>query len=149
MANLAEFRLNESCFFELTVRNLDKGVLDSNEVSARASQDFGGHGLIVSNAGRFTEKSNIYAGGTFLVGADTAIRICDLRYYNGKQSEMDDAIAEIRDNGCRFMVFGRMIANKFIDSKNIQISDHLHELCTFVDRGEFELNISSTQMRQS
>ena len=77
------------------------------------------------------------------------IRLSDASYYNNDPAELDNAIKQILNNGCRFLVFGRMIGNKFIDSKNIQISDRLRKNCQFVDQGEFEMNISSTILRES
>lgn len=149
MADHAAKVYGAGCCFELSVANVDKPQLSIEEVQRRMDQPFGSHGLIISNAARFVEKSTIYRGGVFVVGADTLIRLDDVRYYEDSQQKRDDSIGKIADNGCRFLVFGRMIANKFVDSENLNIGVRLRGLCEFVSQNDFDMSISSTQIRDA
>jgi hypothetical protein len=116
-------------------------------VMRRIDQPFGAHRLVVSNAARFTEKAEIFAGVTFVVGADTITRLVDLKYYSNSLKQWAVALDKFQRFDCRFLVFGRMMANKFCDSTNIELDPRMRALCDFVDRDQFDVNISSTQLR--
>ena len=53
----------------------------------------------------------------------------------------------IAETGSRFLVFGRMDGNTFVDPQNIVLRDGLREICDFVSREDFEVNVSSTELR--
>lgn len=148
MAQQASLLMGDTCYFELSTGNVDKPELTIDEVLRRIDQPFGEHGLLISNAARFSEKSRLFPQATFGLGADTLIRLDDVRYHEYQESKRDAAVAEIAENGCRFLVFGRLLGNKFVDSQNMQIGDDLREICDFVARSDFEIDVSSTQLRE-
>lgn len=149
MADAAARKKNKPCWFELSVPNADKNTLAATEVAKRAEQDFGNHGLVISHAAAFVEKSALFPGALFVVGADTILRIGELKYYGSSRQNFEQAISEIKNNGCQFLVFGRKIDNIFIGKQNIKLAENLIELCDFVDRSEFENNSSSTKLRNN
>ena len=148
MADMAADRLQVAhCHFEISVSNVDKASVTIQQLLRRCDQAFGKHALVVSNAARFTEKSELFSGVTFAVGADTILRFNDLRYHHDSVQKFSEAIAKIRHNKCRFLVFGRLIANNFVVSQNIQLRDELRALCNFIHEVDFRCDVSSTQLR--
>ncbi|CAM9486106.1 unnamed protein product, partial [Hapterophycus canaliculatus] len=97
--------------FEISVSNVDKGGLAAEEVRRRAAQFAEPRGVgwpypvVVTRAPLFSQKARLFPGCAFVVGADTAKRIIDPRYYGN--SQMVSALAEIRHLGCSFIVGGR------------------------------------------
>ena len=149
MAAIATAKFSRVCWFELSITNADKNRLSPVEVAERLKQNFGSNGLVVSQAAAFLEKSNLFPGTIFVVGADTILRIGDLKYYASNRTSFERSIDEIKQNGCQFLVFGRKVANKFVQQQNIELAEKLMELCQFVERSEFENDLSSTQLRNS
>ena len=147
MADHASQVAGTCCFFELSLANVDKPQLELAQIERRIDQPFGSHGLLISNATRFDEKSKIFPEATFVVGSDTLFRLDHASYYGDSEKKRDESIKKITDNGCRFLVFGRLMSNKFVDSENIEIDEKLRSICEFVPRSAFEMNISSTQLR--
>ena len=83
-------------FFDNVTQN------DSNDPPAQITAD--GSSLIVTSAPRFTEKSSILPGATFVIGFDTYIRLMDKRYYPdhiaGGASAVENSLDLINENGC-------------------------------------------------
>ncbi|MBL9123947.1 MAG: hypothetical protein JNG90_09975 [Planctomycetaceae bacterium] len=153
MAAVAARRLSRPVEFELSIANVDKPPLDFLEMAARLAQFTPDESLWFTHAPTFVEKSRIFPGSTFVVGADTIVRIGEPRYYGGatpqSQAESRDAaLAEIAAAGCRFLVFGRQGAAGFASLDTISIPAPLRALCDGVGEAEFRADISSTQLRR-
>ncbi len=147
MADIADAKFGRSIWFEIAEYNADKGRIKTEHLQTRVDQDFGRHGILISTATTFVEKSLLFPGSNFLVGADTIIRIADLRYYNDDLIDYQAAIAKLADQNCRFVVFGRKVANKFVSGQNIEIDETIAKICQFIDEQEFSDDISSTAIR--
>ncbi len=94
--------------YELSVANVDKPPLAVVEVRRRLTQ-FDGHGAVwLTHAPRFVHKAALFPGAVFVVGADTAMRLVDPRYYDGDPARMHAALAQIVARGCRFLVACRV-----------------------------------------
>ncbi len=135
------------CWFEICIANVDKPPLDLQMILDRIQQDFGGFGVLLSNAPTFEEKSQLFPGVTFAVGADTIRRICKLKYYENNQARFEQAIASIKSNGNRFLVFGRIEDGEFLESEQLDLPASVSELCEFVSSQEFRIDISSSEIR--
>jgi hypothetical protein len=83
---------------------------------------------------------------TVVVGADTIERVAAARYY-ASQDEMQQAIREIADAGCRFLVFGRNLADRFVTLDELALPGALRGICDQVPQEEFDEPISSTKLR--
>jgi nicotinamide mononucleotide (NMN) deamidase PncC len=143
---LAEQKLGTTVAFELSAFNVDKPPLDFIDLKQR--QDWLGEAPVVfTHAATFLEKSALFPGATFVVGIDTLKRIDESKYYGGSDSAKADAIAQFKDDGHQFLVFGRAIDNHFQTLSNVQISQNLRELCIEVAEEEYRLDISSTKIR--
>jgi hypothetical protein len=150
LAQVAAQRLGQPVAYELSITNVDKRPLDFLEIAVRlnALRQLDDRATVVlTDAPTFRQKSALFPGCTFVVGADTVLRISDPRYYDGQPSDCAAALAEIADRGCRFLVFGRQIDNHFRVLSELKIPDSLRALCDEVPAGEFREDVSSTELR--
>jgi hypothetical protein len=149
MAEIAARWLNAPVHFEISVHNVDKLPLDYTEMELRGAQ-FKSSGLPLwfTRAPTFEEKSAIFPGATFIVGADTLLRIGQPCYYHNDPAAAEAAIAEIAERGCRFLVFGRLVQDKFQTLDGLALSPSLRKLCDEVPVNEFRADVSSTKLRR-
>lgn len=151
MAAYAERKLGMPLLWELSIANVDKPPLDfiaiRTRVQALRSEDHD-RAIALTVAPTFREKASLFPGATFVVGADTVVRIGDLRYYEDAAGR-DRAIAEIVASGCRFLVFGRQSASGFQTLGDLELPRELRSICDEVPGSEFREDISSTQLRSA
>ena len=183
MASMASSRLRQPVDYELSIQNADKPGLDASKLIRRlidpqmtfeaAALRFSPHGLVLSAAANFANKSTIFPESIFVVGVDTIVRVADPRFYENQTSQRDQAMAVIRDHGCRFLVFGRLVGHSVPTQPAINAvhGDHKNEIfhqstksfktladinlprslaliCEGVSEREFRCDISSTDLRQ-
>jgi nicotinic acid mononucleotide adenylyltransferase len=149
MAEVAQARLGRRVEFELSMENVDKPPLDFTEIARRLEQFAPNQPVWLTRAPTFLAKSQLFPGATFVVGADTIVRIADPAYYGGSEAACRAAIAEIARRGCRFLVFGRLMHDSFQTLSGLNLTSDLHALCAEIPAHEYRLDISSTQIRRS
>eukprot|EP00026_Physarum_polycephalum_P004978 Phypoly_transcript_05004.p1 GENE.Phypoly_transcript_05004~~Phypoly_transcript_05004.p1 ORF type:complete len:405 (+),score=73.53 Phypoly_transcript_05004:37-1251(+) len=132
--------------FELSVFNVDKHPLSEPVMAHRASQFAGRFNVLVTNAPTFVEKSRLFQGAIFVVGYDTAVRIIQKKYYGDSEENMEKALHEFRDNGCIFMVAGRLVEGVFQDASDLEKSK-FGFLFRHIPSNIFRFDISSTEIR--
>jgi hypothetical protein len=133
--------------FELAVVNADKGALAPSEVARRAAQFAGRHTLVLSRAPLFVQKAALYPGRLFVLGYDTAARLVAPRYYGG-EAGMLAALAALRDAGCRFLVAGRLIEERFHTLADLPIPAAFAPLFAPIPEANFRADVSSTELRR-
>jgi hypothetical protein len=102
----------------------------------------------LTRAPTFLEKSRLFPGATFVVGADTAERLVATRYYGSDETRMVAALKEIADRGCRFLVAVRVDgAGRVRSLADVAVPAHLAALFTAIPESEFRLDTSSTDIR--
>ena len=148
MASVAERRLDRQVVFELSMANVDKPLLDFIELRNRI-ETLGDMPAMLTRAATFVEKARVVPGCAFAVGADTAVRIGDPRYYNDSHDRRDAALAEIGELGCRFLVFGRKEGKRFVGLEDLGLSPALESLCEGVSEQEFRVDMSSSELREA
>jgi nicotinamide mononucleotide (NMN) deamidase PncC len=146
MAEVAGKRNGCPVTFELSITNVDKPPLDFIEIADRLAQ-FRDQPVLLSRAPTFVEKARIAPGCVFVVGIDTLMRIGEPAYYTGNSEKRDAAIRAIKEAGCRFLVFGRVIAGGFQTLSNSNVPQAMRELCDEVPESEFREDICSTELR--
>lgn len=150
MAALAEQRLGQPLAWELSIANVDKPLLDfiaiRTRVHALRAEDHG-RPIALTRAPTFREKAVLFPGATFVVGADTIVRIAEPRYYGGDAARRDEAVAAIAAQGCRFLVFGRQSAEGFQTLSGLSLPPTLAALCAEVPAKEFREDVSSSEIR--
>lgn len=148
LAHLASQRLQLALAFELSIANVDKADLHPDDIHRRLEQFRGSHPLYVTRAATFLSKAQLFPGSTFVVGADTAARIVQPRYY-GNESRMLMALDEIRAQGCRFFVGGRIDGDgRFVDLEGIALPEAHRDLFVGLGESEFRVDVSSTSLRE-
>ncbi|KAF1325649.1 Sodium/potassium-transporting atpase subunit alpha-2, partial [Globisporangium splendens] len=145
--------------FEIAVANADKGTITSSTVRQRVEQfvgsssPFGVWPVLVTNATLFSQKASVLKGCAFVIGADTAVRIVDKKYYDNDEYKMALTLQQIARNECFFVVAGRMddkVTNRFISADEVlatSIPVVFKHLFVPLDESVFRSDISSTQIR--
>lgn len=142
--------------YELSITNVDKLPLDYVEMQRRFGllQALDRQSvLLLTDAPTFCAKSELFPGCTFVVGVDTMLRIADPRYYQAPAREdspasYEAAVELLAGRACRFLVFGRLMNNRFQVLSDLAIPAKLRELCDEVPAEQFREDISSSAVRQ-
>jgi len=156
ITDLASKRLGCPVAYELSITNVDKRPLDFMAIDSRlcglrgeiTSKSLYPKTLLLTDAPTFRTKAQLFPGCTFVVGADTILRIADPKYYSGEAGSFAAAIEQIADQGCRFLVFGREIEGTFCVLSDIELPQTLRKLCDEVSADVFRDDISSTELRR-
>src|SRR5204863_659775 len=102
LARVAEELRQQPLAFEISVTNVDKPPLAGETVRHRLAQFAWKSPVELTRAPTFLEKSRLFPGATFVVGADTAGRQFEPKYYGGDEARMHRALEEIANSGSRF-----------------------------------------------
>jgi hypothetical protein len=100
----------------------------------------------MTSAGRFSEKAEMFPNSVFIIGADTFMRVFDEKFYLNKK-DMLNHVERFNDHNIHFLVFGRMVQDKFISLRDIVIPETIKHRCTGFDEASFRDDISSTKLR--
>lgn len=147
MARIASARFQAPVEYEISIENVDKPPLDFLDMQSRSAQFDAQESLWFTRAPTFVEKSALFPGCTFVVGADTIVRLADARYYAHDARARREAIERIAERGCRLLVFGRQLAGQFQCLADLNLPDWLLAICDEVRASEFRQDISSTELR--
>jgi len=151
MVELAQERLSGKIALEISIHNVDKPPLDYLEIEHRLRQieeRSPGQAVWLTRTTRFVDKSQLFRGATFLVGADTLKRIGDQKYYANNHSHLMDVLRVVTYCGCRFLVFARPLGEAVETLQTLTIPDMLRTLCEAVSEKEFCEDISSSGIRK-
>ena len=135
--------------FELSVANVDKPSLTSDEVEERVAQFRGKWPLILTLAPTFLQKARLLPGCAIVLGWDTAIRLVHPRYYGDNENTMKAALKEIGDLGCRILVAGRLDDGTFRELGDVAVPPEHTHLFEAISEADFRADISSTELRSS
>ena len=108
LAKIASQAVGAPAAFDLSVLNADKPPLADEEVRRRLAQFAWRAPVWLTRAPTYVEKAELFPGCTFVVGADTAGRVVQPRFYHDSEERMAEALGRIRAAGCRFLVAGRV-----------------------------------------
>ena len=95
LARVAEELRQQPVAFEISVTNVDKPPLSGETVRHRLAQFAGKSPVELTRAPTFVEKSRLFPGTTFVIGADTAERLFAPKYYGDDELRMHVALEEI------------------------------------------------------
>jgi len=147
MAIIAQEIAERPLDFELSVTNVDKPSLDSLEMQSRAAR-FAGRSLWFTRAATFVEKLEVFPEGTFVMGADTYVRLADPKYYGGSAEAAGRAVQRIAAQARGLIVFGREHNGVFEDPSRLDVPPALRAVTYYVSQKEFRMDISSTALRR-
>lgn len=132
--------------FELAVRNADKPTLDYISLEERLAR-ITDTPVWLTNTAIFSEKARLFPNTIFALGVDTMRRIADLRFYQGQQGLLEEALEIFVQYNTSFIVFGRAEGGKFITLDDINLPEVLRERCQPVAESDYRNDISSTALR--
>ena len=149
----AEDRLQTKVFLELCINNADKGYVDYIDLKERQMKINNDccifDDVVYTNTPLFIDKARALGEDLiFVVGIDTMMRIADPKYYGGEQ-EMTSMFEELKELKCRFLVYGRMVDDKFLTLWDVNLPPKLERLCKGVYENHFRFDASSTDIRSS
>lgn len=147
MARIAEEIAERPVDYELSIANVDKPLLDYHEIAIRAAQ-FADRTLWLTRAATFLEKLTLFPHSTFVLGADTYVRLADPRYYGGSADAATAAVRTIAEQARGLIVFGRVRDGDFADPAKLDVPQPLRDISYFVSQREFRMDVSSTALRQ-
>lgn len=145
MAAAASELLGTEVAFELSRTNVDKPELTDEEVARRAAAFAGRADLWVTRAPRFLDKADLFPGATFVLGADTAVRLVDIRYYDGDAERLAAALDHLAGRECRFLVAPRLGPAGLVALDDLAIDPRWRGM--FAEIPSFRVDVSSTQLR--
>lgn len=150
LAETATKQLGKVAAFELAVFNADKPAIPPEEVRRRSTQFIGKADLWLTHVPMFSDKACLFPGAVFVVGADTAARIIDPRFYQNNAQFMDAMLFGIHGCGCRFLVAARVDnSGKPVGLDDLNVPENHRDLFSAIAVGDFRCDISSTQLRTS
>jgi hypothetical protein len=148
LAAVAASQVGAAPAFELTVVNADKPPLAAEEVRRRLAPFAWRAPVWLTRAPTFAQKADLFPGAAFVVGADTAARIVQPRFYGDSAERMAEALGAFRARGCRFLVAGRADAQgRFVGLDRIEVPPAFRDLFTAIPEAAFRLDVSSTALR--
>jgi nicotinamide mononucleotide (NMN) deamidase PncC len=149
MMQIAHELTHEPVALEMSILNVDKPPLDYAEIERRLGQFPPEQTAYLTRAATFEEKSRLFPGAVFVVGADTLRRIAAVQYYSGNPAACQCALERIAGRGCRFLVFGRQMGVGFVRLADLDLPDPLRAICRDVPPEVFREDVSSTAIRKS
>lgn len=149
MREAAARRLCFDVHYEISIKNVEKPEVEPHDLHARLKQFEGHVGIYVTRAATFIEKAELFPGSVFVVGADTAIRIIDPKFYGDDLEKRDEALEGLKRFGNRFLVAGRCdVLGHFVGLDEIPLPQEYMSLFEGIPETEFRADVSSTQLRR-
>ena len=159
--------------FEISTWNADKGSLDRSLLLPRLYQFSASSSslppslpsplLVLTRTPLFVQKARLFPNSYFLIGADTAQRLLQPKYYvveseGGREGGRDAlllALNEIRLCGCRFVVGGRKVkeggfltlASVLEEALPLSLPRLILEMFVGLSEEQFRVDLSSTEIR--
>jgi hypothetical protein len=148
LARLAEELRQQPVAFEISVTNVDKPPLAGETVRRRLAQFAWKSPVELTRAPTFLEKSRLFPGTIFVIGADTAERLFGPKYYGDDEARMHDALEEIANSGSRFLVAVRIdTAGRVRALNDIPVPRRYADLFSEIPEHRFRVDTSSSEIR--
>ena len=146
LAEAATAVVDKPIVFEMTLANADKPPMEYEVALTRVAQFAGRHDVVVTNAPTFLEKATIMPNSTFVIGADTALRIIMPRFYDGSYAAVWSMVGQLAELGCSFLVAGRLDEfGVYREASDLHLPPKYSNL--FRKLPDFRWDISSTALR--
>ena len=148
LARVAEDLRQQPLTFEISVTNVDKPPLAAGTVRHRLTQFAWKSPVELTRAPTFLEKSRLFPGTTFVIGADTAERLVAPKYYGDDEDRMHLALEEIGQAGGNFLVAVRIDAAGRVRALNdILVPRRFTDLFIEIPEHRFRFDTSSSAIR--
>jgi nicotinic acid mononucleotide adenylyltransferase len=148
LARVAEEIRQLPVAFEISVTNVDKPPLTGETVRQRITQFAWKSPVELTRAPTFLEKSRLFPGTTFVIGADTAERLVAPKYYGDDEVQMHAALEEIGRSGASFLVAVRVDSAARVRAlRDIQVPRRHADLFSEIPEHRFRQDTSSSEIR--
>ena len=147
ISELAEKKTGLGLAYEICIQNADKPPLSYHEIEKTLNQFNHGHEWVLTKAGKFTDKAELFPNSVFIIGADTLTRILDEKFYLNRQ-DMLNQLDLFNSHNINFLVFGRKIRDSFISLESVSIPEHIAKRFSGFGEEIFRDDISSTLIRK-
>jgi cytidylyltransferase-like protein len=148
LARVAEELTQQPVAFEISVTNVDKPPLSGETVRHRLAQFAWKSSVELTRAPTFVDKSRLFPGTAFVIGADTAERLVAPKYYGDDEGRMHVALEEIANAGGSFLVAVRIdAAGRVRALKDIPVPQRYADLFTEIPENRFRIDTSSSEIR--
>ena len=148
LARVTEDVRQQPVAFEISVLNVDKPPLAAGDVRNRLAQFSWRARVELTRAPTFLEKSRLFPGAVFVIGADTAERLVAARYYGDSAERMEAALQEMTDRGCSFLVAVRVDpAGRVRSLSDVAVPPRFGQLFSAIPESRFRLDSSSSDIR--
>ncbi|MBS0240605.1 MAG: hypothetical protein JSS20_00415 [Proteobacteria bacterium] len=148
LARVAEDLRQDPVTFELSVTNVDKPPLDHATIRDRLRQFAWRAPVELTRAPTFLEKARLIGKTTFVIGADTAVRLVAAKYYGDDEDGMHAALDEIGATGGHFLVAVRVDkGGRLLTLRDIAVPSRFDGLFSEIPEHKFRLDTSSTEIR--
>ena len=121
--------------------------MNYTELENRLNQFNERSNVLITRSATFPDKAILFPGSTFVIGYDTAVRVLNHRYYPHPLS-LESALHQIEQQGCRFLVAGRLIGDEFHTLHNLSIPKRFRDLFLDIPEARFRMDLSSTAIRE-
>jgi hypothetical protein len=134
--------------FELSVVNVDKPPVASDDLRKRMAPFVDRAPVWLTRAPTFVEKARLFPKTVFVIGADTALRLVDPRYYGGTEAGLMEGLSFLASQQCTFLVACRtLLSGACLTLADLAVPAAFQPLFTAIPREVFDLPISSTALR--
>jgi len=149
LLNYSSEILNLNKYYEISISNVDKSNIETDELIKRIKNFKSDEKIIISKSSKFIDKSKIFPQSCFVVGYDTAIRILDHSYLSTGES-LDDLFNALGRNDCSFLVAGRIdVTGPTFENLKINSLDFKYKnYFKIISENDFRVDISSTNVRR-
>jgi len=136
--------------FEISISNVSKPDLNTNELEERILQFKGLYEILITDEPTFFKKSRLFKGADFLIGGDTFMRLFDMDFYPdiNSKNKISDNLKILKENGTRFIIGGRNVDGEFVDINSLEIPNDLEGMFVGIPKDVFDSNISSNKIRK-
>ena len=149
LAEAATEFLNLPVCFELPLENAEKEPLSPFEVWRRVGQ-FALQGLLIlTRESLFVRKAELFTNSVFVIGADTATRVLDPRFYNKDQAALLSALSNLTKQGIRFLVASRRCDGEVLSLPDIDVPAGFEQLFEALPENIFCMDVSSSEIREN
>lgn len=140
--------------FEISAINADKPPLTLKQIKDRVKQfdaegDAEGKTVIITNQPYFYKKAELLPDSTFIIGADTAARLINPKYYDNNSERMLEVLLGVKQLGCNFLVGGRIVDGTFKVLSDLDVPEQLRDMFMSIPKDLFRMDISSTKIREN
>lgn len=146
MQFLAQRYLKVPVFYEISILNVDKPPFTYKDLSYRLGIILAeGKSVLLTRAPKFVDKVQLIPDTTYIVGYDTAHRLCETKY-----GDPATDLGIVSKRGCSFLVFPRLENGIQMGIRHLTIPDGYDNLFTEIPEDWYvDLGYSSTRLRRT